>query len=414
MSDRPGDDWFHAPVMFWAAVNRAAQGRRERSYWVEIWARPRTRRCDGSSGQGRMPLTAVRGVCSSRRHRGAAPHLRLAAKSLTSRSRARGAGIGSSGVGRPQSIREGIARGGRRGEARAVHPAGREGQGHRARPLHGRHGQTGMLHARFRVRRPRTRARPADRHEPRQGARRRLRRAHPGRRARRPHGGFVQDRRLFARTSCASRARSSRRSPPSPPRSPTRAVELVEVDYERAAPSSPTPSGRSRPGRPLIHAGWECLRGNEDVVRDGQRLLPLDDRQGRRRRRAGRGRRWSCKERYVADMSHAAPIEPHAVIAASGRATTSRSGRRPRCRSRRAARVAHTLQLPEARVRVIGRSSAAASAASASPTSRPTSPPSLARRGTPGEARLLASRGVRGPDHRREGMAIELETGVSP
>src|SRR6185312_15923112 len=30
------------PVMSWAGSNRAAQGRRERSYWAEIWARPRS------------------------------------------------------------------------------------------------------------------------------------------------------------------------------------------------------------------------------------------------------------------------------------------------------------------------------------------------------------------------------------
>src|SRR5436190_23325156 len=68
--------------MSWAAANRAAQGRRERSYLV-VSARPRSgqgrmpltavggvcdhadaeARCDGSSGQGHLPLTAVRGVC---------------------------------------------------------------------------------------------------------------------------------------------------------------------------------------------------------------------------------------------------------------------------------------------------------------------------------------------------------------
>jgi hypothetical protein len=47
--------------MSWAAANRAAHGRRERSYLV-VWARPRTQRCDVPSGQGLMPLTAVRGV----------------------------------------------------------------------------------------------------------------------------------------------------------------------------------------------------------------------------------------------------------------------------------------------------------------------------------------------------------------
>src|SRR5881392_1045275 len=36
--------------MSWAAANRAAQGRRERSYLV-VWARPRTSRCDGSQPQ---------------------------------------------------------------------------------------------------------------------------------------------------------------------------------------------------------------------------------------------------------------------------------------------------------------------------------------------------------------------------
>ncbi len=46
------------PRTSWAAANRAAQGRRERSYRA-VWARPRTQRCDGSQPQPRRrPIPA--------------------------------------------------------------------------------------------------------------------------------------------------------------------------------------------------------------------------------------------------------------------------------------------------------------------------------------------------------------------
>ena len=81
------------------------------------------------------------------------------------------------------------------------------------------------------------------------------------------------------------------------------------------AARSRTSRPRSQTGTTLVHADWESYGAMDELVRDRNDASPLDDRQGRRR-----GRPWPSadvvvRERYVADMSHAVPIEPHAIVA---------------------------------------------------------------------------------------------------
>ena len=117
------------------------------------------------------------------------------------------------------------------------------------------------------------------------------------------------------------------------------------------------------------------------------------------------------KERYVADMSHAVPIEPHAVVAQwQGDRVTIWSSTQVPFIARSG--VATTLELPEAHVRIVvphlgggfgGKCEfhyEAQVAALARVAQRP--------------VRLVFSRREEflAPDHRREGQVLELETGV--
>ena len=74
---------------------------------------------------------------------------------------------------------------------------------------------------------------------------------------------------------------------------------LIEVDYEAAA-GRQRPRGRARRGRAARARGLGLLRRHRRHGARRQRRLALDDRQGRRRRRAC-GRRRRRQERFVAD-----------------------------------------------------------------------------------------------------------------
>ena len=269
---------------------------------------------------------------------------------------------------------------------------------------------TGMLHAKFRLLRPRARADPAPGYGRGARAARRLRGGHRRRRAGRPlRRRSSRTARCSPATSSASRARWW---PPSPrSRGDRRAGGGADRGRLRAAARR----HRSRGGAGRRGAVGPRRLG---VVRRARgrgprtaTTLALDDRQGRRG-----ARRWprptsSCSERYVADMSHAAPIEPRAVVAQwNGDKVTIWSSTQVPFNAR--AGVATTLEMPESDVRSSCPTWAAASAASASSTSRRTS-----RRwpGPPGGRCGWSSRAREeflAPDHRREGQVIELETGV--
>ncbi len=104
-------------------------------------------------------------------------------------------------------------------------------------------------------------------------------------------------------------------------------------------------------GTPLVHDDWELRRRRRGRARP-QRRLPLVHHQGRRRRRRWRPPTIVVKGRYVADMSHAVPIEPHAVVAQwQGSKVTVWSSTQVPFIARSG--VATTLEIPENQVRII-------------------------------------------------------------
>ena len=223
------------------------------------------------------------------------------------------------------------------------------------------------------------------------------------------YGPFVQDRRLFAKTKVRYEGELVAAVAALTPEIAQRAVELIEVDYEPLEIVSDAEAAL-QPGAPLLHEDWAEYGASEDVVRDGNdcsrsTILKGDPDKGMAEADI------VVKERYVADMSHAVPIEPHAVVAQwQGDRVTIWSSTQVPFIARSG--VATTLELPEAHVRIVvphlgggfgGKCEfhyEAQVAALARVAQRP--------------VRLVFSRREEflAPDHRREGQVLELETGV--
>ena len=223
------------------------------------------------------------------------------------------------------------------------------------------------------------------------------------------YGGFVEDRTLFARDVVRFEGEIVAAVAALTPEIAERAVELIEVDYEPLEAVS-DPEHALLDGTILVHAGWEGYEANADLVRSGNDCSRSTIAKGDVE--AGMAEAdVVVKERYVADMSHAVPIEPRAIVAEwqGDKVTVWTSTQVPFIAR---SGIATTLQLPEADVRVIvphlgggfgGKCEfhfEAHVAALARAASRP--------------VRLVFTRREEfiAPDHRREGQVVEIETGA--
>ncbi len=223
------------------------------------------------------------------------------------------------------------------------------------------------------------------------------------------YGPFVQDRRLFCTDTVRFEADIVAAVAAVSAEVADRAIELIEVDYE-PLPIVGDLEAALADGAPLVHAEWESYGAADELVRDRNDASYSSIVKGD----AAAGLEAAdivVKERYYADSSHAAPIEPRAILAQwEGDKVTiwtttqvpfdTRSG------------VATTLELPENKVRIIvphlgggfggkcGFHFEAHIAVLARKTGRP--------------VRLVFSRREEfiAPDRRREGMLIDIETGV--
>ena len=231
-----------------------------------------------------------------------------------------------------------------------VHPAGRQGEGHGHRPLHGRpRSSPGSSHAKFRyadhthARITRIDASKA--------------RALPGVLAVVTHedvpdvlyGGMVKDRRLFAKDTVRFEGDIVAGVAATTAEIAEQAAALIEVDYE-PLPGRDRLRGRDRRRRARSSIpDWESVRGAT------RRSAATATRSATRRSsRATPTRRWPAadvvvKGRYVTDPVQGVPIEPRAVIAQwQGDKVTvwtstqvpyaARGGRRPHAADPRVAR----------------------------------------------------------------------------
>src|SRR3954454_181082 len=164
------------------------------------------------------------------------------------------------------------------------------------------------------------------------------------------YGPFVQDRRLFAKSTVRYEGELVAAVAALPPEIAERAAALIEVDYE-PLPVITDIEQALETGAQLIHQDWASYGASEDVVRDGNDCSRSTIVKGD----ADKGMAEAdivVKERYVADMSHAVPIEPHAVVAQwQGDRVTIWSSTQVPFIARSG--VATTLELSEAHVRIV-------------------------------------------------------------
>jgi CO/xanthine dehydrogenase Mo-binding subunit len=223
------------------------------------------------------------------------------------------------------------------------------------------------------------------------------------------YGQLVKDRRLFAKDEVRYEADVVAAVAAMTPEIAREAVALIDVVYEPLSPVS-DPELALAPDAPLVHSDWSSYEAEEGMVRDGNVLGHSTIVKGDAAA-AMAGADVIVRSRYVADGSHGVPIEPRAVVAQwqGDRVTVWSSTQTPFIAR---SGVAYTLGMPESGVRIIvpllggGFGSKcdfhyeAHVAALARAAGRP--------------VKLVFSREEEfiAPDHRRESIAIELETGV--
>ena len=222
-------------------------------------------------------------------------------------------------------------------------------------------------------------------------------------------GPFVADRTLFARDVVRFEGEVVAAVAAITPEVAQRAADAIVVEYE-ALPVITDIEDALGAGSPLVHTGWSDYGAADPVVRDRNDASFSSITKGDVD--AGLAEADHIVEsRYVADGCHAAPIEPRAVLAQwEGDKVTIWTSTQVPFDAR--AGVCETLELPANRVRIIvahlgggfggkcGFHYEAHVAALAKATKRP--------------VRLLFSRREEflAPDRRREGMVIDITTGV--
>ena len=223
------------------------------------------------------------------------------------------------------------------------------------------------------------------------------------------YGQLVKDRRLFAKEEVRYEADVIAAVAAMTPEIAREAVALVDIAYEPLSPVS-DPELALEPDSPLVHSDWSSYEAEEGMVRDGNVLGHSTIVKGDAAAAMAEAE-VVVRSRYVADGSHGVPIEPRAVVAQwqGDRVTVWSSTQTPFIAR---SGVAYTLGIPESKVRIIvpllggGFGSKcdfhyeAHVAALARTAGRP--------------VKLVFSREEEfiAPDHRRESIAIELETGV--
>ena len=223
------------------------------------------------------------------------------------------------------------------------------------------------------------------------------------------YGDLVQDRRLFARDRVRFEWDIVAAVAAQTPELAAAAAAAIVVEYE-PLPAVSDIEAALEEGAPLIHEEWASYEADEELGIDGNVLGHSTIMKGDADA-AIASADVVIKGRYVSDSSQGAPIEPRALLAQwHGDNVTIWSSTQVPYAAR--AGVAHVLQMPQSRVRIVvpllgggfgskcdfhyeGHLAALARAA-----------------GRP--VKLVFSREEEfiAPDHRREGMVIELETGA--
>ncbi len=223
------------------------------------------------------------------------------------------------------------------------------------------------------------------------------------------YGQMVKDRRLFAKEEVRFEADIVAAVAAMTPEQAAQAAALIEVEYEPLPPIT-DPVQALEADTPLVHQAWSSYEADDALDRGGNVLGHSTIVKGDADKAISTAD-VVVRSRYIADGSHGVPIEPRAIVAQwqGDRVTVWSSTQTPF-----AARsgVAYTLGIRESHVRIIvpllggGFGSKcdfhfeAHVAALARATGRP--------------VKLVFSREEEfiAPDHRRESIVIELESGA--
>ena len=224
------------------------------------------------------------------------------------------------------------------------------------------------------------------------------------------YGGMVQDRRLFAKEKVRWEGDVVAAVAARNPLIAAQAAALIEVEYEVLEPM-PDFVANMGENASLVHEGWAGYGADESLGRSsnilGHSTVVKGDAAA-----AMATADVVVRSRFVSDASQGAPIEPRAVLAQwQGDKVTVWSSTQVPFAARSG--IARTLGLAESQVRVIvpllgggfGSKCDFHFEAHIAALSRATQRP----------VKLVFSRQEEffAPDHRREGMVIELETGVT-
>jgi len=163
-------------------------------------------------------------------------------------------------------------------------------------------------------------------------------------------GGFVQDRYLFAKDVVRFEGEIVAGVAALTEEVAAEAARLIEVEY-KPLPVVTDFEAAMEPGSPLVHEDWESYERDENILSNGNTIAYHTIVKGDADA-AMAGAKVVVKSRYVSDASQGVPIEPRAVVAQwHGDEVTIWSSTQVPYAAR--AGVAQTLQVPETDVRII-------------------------------------------------------------
>jgi CO/xanthine dehydrogenase Mo-binding subunit len=223
------------------------------------------------------------------------------------------------------------------------------------------------------------------------------------------YGAFLKDRTLFARDVVRWEGELIAAVAAATPEIAARAAALIDIDFE-SLPALTDLEAAVRPGAQLVHDAWATYETDENLVRDGnvasRSTIVKGDAEA-----AMAGADIVVTGRYVADGSHAVPIEPRAILAEwQGDHVTIWSSTQVPFAVRSG--VAETLGMPQNRVRVIVPHLGGGFGAKCELGFEPQVAALAQAAGRPVKVVFTRRQEFLLPDHRRERMIMELTTGA--
>ena len=223
------------------------------------------------------------------------------------------------------------------------------------------------------------------------------------------YGAFLKDRTLFARDVVRWEGDLIAAVAAATPEIAATAAALIDIDFE-PLPALTDLEAAMRPGAPLVHEAWSTYETDENLARDGNVASRSTIVKGDAAA-AMAGADIVVTGRYVADGSHAVPIEPRAILAEwQGDHVTIWSSTQVPFAVRSG--VAETLGMSQNQVRVIVPHLGGGFGAKCELGFEPQVAALAKAAGRPVKVVFSRRQEFLLPDHRRERMIMELTTGV--